>query len=104
MVFNERMNERMEELEREYESVLAELNDPDLSSDPKRLREGRRRHRELEEPVRCWRNLQAAESDLEAAREMFNDSSGDERELAQIGGGRRPKRRSPASRRSSGSY
>ena len=77
------MNDRMKELEREYEAVLAELNDPDLSSDPKRLREVARRHRELEEPVQSWRNLQAAESDLEAAREMFNDSSGDERELAQ---------------------
>jgi peptide chain release factor 1 len=83
VVFTERMNDRMKELEREYEVVLAELNDPDLSSDPKRLREVARRHRELEEPVRSWRSLQAAESDLEAAREMFNDSSGDERELAQ---------------------
>ncbi len=29
----------MKELEREYEAVLAELNDPNLSSDPNRLRE-----------------------------------------------------------------
>jgi peptide chain release factor 1 len=72
----------MTELEREYEAVLTELNDPTLSSDPQRLREVSRRHRDLEEPVRSWRRLQAAESDLEAAREMFNDSVGDERDLA----------------------
>jgi peptide chain release factor 1 len=74
--------DRMTELEREYEAVLTELNDPMLSSDPQRLREVSRRHRDLEEPVHSWRRLQAAESDLEAAREMFNDSMGDERELA----------------------
>ncbi len=72
----------MTELEREYEAVLTELNDPMLSSDPHRLREVSRRHRDLEEPVHSWRRLQAAQSDLEAAREMFNDSVGDERELA----------------------
>ena len=72
----------MTELEREYDTVLAELNDPMLSSDPQRLREVSRRHRDLEAPVHSWRRLQAAESDLEAAREMFNDSVGDERELA----------------------
>ena len=82
-VFNERMNERMQELEREYETVLVELNDPNLSSDPDRLRTISRRHRELEEPVQSWRRLQSAESDLEAAREMVRDSVGDERELAQ---------------------
>jgi peptide chain release factor 1 len=74
--------DRMTELEREYEAVLTELNDPMLSSDPQRLREVSRRHRDLEEPVHSWRRLQAAQSDLDAAREMVNDSTGDERELA----------------------
>jgi len=73
----------MTEFEREYETTLAELNDPALSADPNRLREVSRRFRELEEVVGCWRGLQSAESDLEAAREMFGDSAGDERELAQ---------------------
>ena len=82
-VFNERMSERMHELEREYEAVLVELTDPNLSADPGRLRTVSRRHRELEEPVLTWRRLEAAGSDLEAAREMVRDSTGDERELAQ---------------------
>ena len=75
---------RLKDLEREYEAVLTDLNDPTLSSDPHRLREVSRRHRELEEVVGCWRRLQGAESDLDTAREMFSDSSGDQRELAQL--------------------
>jgi hypothetical protein len=82
-VFNERMNERMQELEREYEAVLAELNDPNLSSDPDRLREVSRATGARGGPVAELAAAAGAESDLEAAREMVRDSSGDERELAQ---------------------
>jgi peptide chain release factor 1 len=78
------LHDRLSELEREYEEVVAELNDPGLSSDPRRLRDVSRRHRELEEVVGSWRRLQSAESDLQAARELFNDSVGGQRELAQL--------------------
>jgi len=81
-VLNDRLRDRLVELEEEYESVLAELNDPGLSADPKRLREVSRRHRELDEVVRCFRSLEAAGSDLETARGMVADSVGAERELA----------------------
>ncbi|MGP8007287.1 MAG: peptide chain release factor 1 [Acidimicrobiales bacterium] len=76
------MNDRLTELEREYEAVLAELNDPATSADPNRLRVASRRHKELEELVGTWRRLQQAESDLETAREMVTGSAGDERDLA----------------------
>jgi len=82
-VLNDRLTSRLVDLEREYESVLAELNDPGLSADPKRLREVSRRHRELEDVVGCFRRLEGARSDLETAREMVADSAGAERELAQ---------------------
>jgi peptide chain release factor 1 len=82
-VLNDRLRDRLVDLEQEYESVLAELNDPDLSSDPKRLREVSRRHSELDEVVACFRSLVASQSDLETAREMVSDSSGAEREIAQ---------------------
>jgi peptide chain release factor 1 len=78
------LHDRLSELEREYEAVVAELNDPALSSDPKRLRDVSRRHRELEDVVGSWRRLQSAESDLEAAHEMVDGSAGEERELAQV--------------------
>ena len=82
-MLNDRLRDRLVELEREYESVLTELNDPDLSADPKRLREVSRRHRELEEVVGCFRRLESATADLDIAREMVSDSAGGERELAQ---------------------
>ena len=76
------LNDRLGELEREYESILAELQDPATSADPSRLRVVSQRHKELEELVGTWRRLQQAESDLETAREMVTDSAGDERDLA----------------------
>ena len=82
-VLNDRLRERLVELELEYESVLAELNDPDLSSNPKRLRDVSRRHRELEEVVSCFRRLESSYEDMEAARDMVADSAGAERDLAQ---------------------
>ncbi|MGH9079317.1 MAG: peptide chain release factor 1 [Acidimicrobiales bacterium] len=82
-MFRQRVNDRLNELEREYESVLQELNDPTLSTDPRRLRDVSRRHRELKAVIDGWHGLQGAESDLEAAREMLHDASGEERELAQ---------------------
>ncbi|HEX7459272.1 MAG TPA: PCRF domain-containing protein, partial [Acidimicrobiales bacterium] len=82
-MLNDRLRDRLVDLEQEYESVLAQLNDPDLSSDPKRLREVSRRHRELDEVVGCFRRLESSLADLEAAREMVADSAGGERDLAQ---------------------
>lgn len=78
------LTDRLTELEREYEAVVEALNDPSISSDPHRLRDVSRRHRELEEVVGCWRRLQQAESDLDTAREMSGESVGAERELAQL--------------------
>ena len=83
-MLNDRLRDRLVELESEYESVLAELNDPGLSSDPTRLRQVSRRHRELDDVVGCFRNLESANEDLVAARDMVADSVGDERELAQV--------------------
>jgi len=76
------LHDRLSELEREYETVLADLLDPATSADPARLRVVSQRHKELEELVGTWRRLQQAESDLATAREMVTDSSGDERDLA----------------------
>jgi peptide chain release factor 1 len=76
------LSDRLNELEREYETVVAELNDPNVSADPRHLRDVSRRHKELQEVVGTWRRLQQAESDLDTAREMVTDSAGDERDLA----------------------
>ena len=72
----------MARLEGEYEVVLAELADPQAAVDPTRLRDLSRRRKDLEEVVSVWRDLQRARGDVAAAKEMGEESMGDERELA----------------------
>ena len=74
-------DDRMAALEAEYAAVESELADPTTLSDPDRLRDLSRRHRELGEIVRTWQELTNGREDLVTAREMLTESSGDEREL-----------------------
>jgi peptide chain release factor 1 len=76
------VQERLDELEAEYEQVLARLADPSVLGDPRVLRDTARRHKELEAIVSCYRDLQSATADLEAAREMYSEAGGEEREDA----------------------
>ena len=61
--------------------VEASLSESDVANDLTRLRDLSRRHKELTEIVVGWRQLQAAREDLATAREMFNESTGVDREL-----------------------
>ncbi len=76
--------DRIAALEAEYESVEAELADSATYSDPDRLRDLSRRHKELGEIVRAWHDLTAASEDLTAAREMLTEASGDDREVMRL--------------------
>jgi peptide chain release factor 1 len=78
-----RMLERLDGLEREYETVLIQLSDPDVVSDQKRLREVSRRHKDLDPVVGAYREYRAAAEDLDAAREMLADADSVEREMLQ---------------------
>jgi peptide chain release factor 1 len=74
--------ERLEGLEREYETVLIQLSDPDVVGDQKRLRDVSRRHRELEPVVLAYRDYRAASGDRDTAREMLADAAaGEERDM-----------------------
>ncbi len=72
----------MARLETEYAAVLDELAEPATSRDRARLRDLSRRRKELEEPVSVWRELESARQDVDAAREMAEEATGEERELA----------------------
>ena len=74
------MLERLADLEREYEAVVASLSDSAVLTDQNRLREVSRRHKQLEPVVKAYREYRTAMEDRDAAREMFNDSAGDDRE------------------------
>ena len=76
--------DRIAALEAEYEAVETELADSATHSDPDRLRDLSRRHKELGEIVRAWHDLTAAREDLTTAREMMTEASGDDRDLMRI--------------------
>ena len=76
------MLDRLEGLEAEYEAVEAQLADPAVLSDPARLRSASKRHKDLNPLVAAFRRYRSLQADLEAARELLADASGDERELA----------------------
>jgi peptide chain release factor 1 len=73
---------RLEALEQELGDVEQALADPSASSDPARLRDLSRRHKELGEVVGTWRQLRAARADLETARQMVEEATGEDRETA----------------------
>lgn len=75
------MLERLGDLEREYEDVEARLADPAVIADQRRYADTARRYKELEEIVVRSRQLRQATDDLQTAREMFSEASGDDREI-----------------------
>ena len=75
------MLERLADLEREYEDVLQKLADPAVIKDQRALRDVSRRHKQLEPIVQRYREYRAALDQLSEAKQMFGDSSGDDREI-----------------------
>ncbi|MFZ1062322.1 MAG: peptide chain release factor 1 [Acidimicrobiales bacterium] len=74
------IDETLKALQDELRDVESALAEPDVASDLNRLRDLSRRHKELAEINHAWLELKAAQSDLDTAREMFNETSGDDRE------------------------
>jgi peptide chain release factor 1 len=74
--------ERYAAIEAEYASVIDQLAQPDVARDRKLFLELSRRNKQLEGVVAAIRELRAADADLDAAREMLDSASGDEREIA----------------------
>lgn len=74
------LDETLAGLEEELRSVEQALLDPNVASDVTRLRDLSKRHKELAEINEAWRAVTSAREDLATAREMFNESDGDDRE------------------------
>ncbi|MDW3178093.1 MAG: peptide chain release factor 1 [Acidimicrobiia bacterium] len=75
------MLRRLETLENELADVEARLGDPDLISDQTRFQIEARRHKELDAIVSVGRQLRSETEELEAARDLFSESEGDDREI-----------------------
>ena len=74
------VDDTLNALQDELHAVEAALGEPDVASDLNRLRDLSRRHKELAEINNTWTALKAVQEDLTTAKEMFNETSDDDRE------------------------
>jgi peptide chain release factor 1 len=74
------MIERLAGIEDEYLLIESSLGDPEVLSDPARLREASRRYKELGPLVEALRDHRARVDDLDAMRELAGSSTGAERD------------------------
>jgi len=74
------MNGRLESIERDYTELEVSLGSPEVLGDQNRLREASRKYKQLTPLIQCIRDLREAKGDAEAAKELMNETSGDERE------------------------
>jgi len=65
--------QRLDEIEQTYEEIEAQLGDPAVLADQRRLVELSKRYAELGEVVRAYRGLRSAREDLETARQLQRD-------------------------------
>jgi peptide chain release factor 1 len=74
-------DERLTEVDREYDEVVAQLSEVDHSRDRRKFAELSRRHKHLEAVRAAMHGARDAENDVEAAREMLEEADGDDRDL-----------------------
>ena len=68
--------------EHEYDAVEAQLADPAVLADPPGSEVASKRYKELTPLVTAYRRYRGSPGDLDAARELLADATGEERELA----------------------
>jgi peptide chain release factor 1 len=73
--------EKLAEIEDRHRDLEAQLADPEVVSDGARYTRLAKQHAELGDLVAAYRQWRSCGEDLEAAREMVDESEGDEREL-----------------------
>ena len=77
------MEERILETERRYEEVSIALANPEVISDPARLRDTSREHAQLSEIMGAVEELRRVRHELAGARELLRESEGELLALAQ---------------------
>ena len=75
------MFERLTQIADEYDSLERALSDPDVLGDPKQLRTVSKRYNDLGPVVETIRKYRGREDDAEAARQMLDGASGDEKQM-----------------------
>ena len=70
-----------EELEQEFLDIQDRLGDQDLLSDQMEYAKVAKRYSELENIVKCIRDIRSSNEDIETAKEMLTEADGTDREL-----------------------
>jgi peptide chain release factor 1 len=73
--------DRLAALEEEYEDVLRRLSEPNVAADQRAFRDLSRRRKQLESIVGAYRSHKRAAADLTAAKDLYADARGEEREM-----------------------
>src|SRR3954464_12042298 len=71
------MEDRLREARQPHEDVSAQLSDPAIHADPRRLRDLSREHSQLAQVVEASARLDKAREDLDGARALLAESGGD---------------------------
>jgi len=74
------MIDRLESIERDFEELESSLGDPDIVGDQNKLRDASRRYKQMTPIVACIRRIRATRGNAEAARELMEQTVGDERD------------------------
>jgi len=75
------MKDRLESIERDFEDLEASLGDPSVLGDQAKLRDATRRYKQMMPIVECIRTIKATRGNADAARELMQMASGEEKEL-----------------------
>jgi len=71
------MEDRLREARQRHDDVSAQLSDPAIHADPRRLRDLSREHSQLAQIVEASARLDRARADLDGARALLAESEGD---------------------------
>ena len=71
------MDDRLRDIQQRYDDLSAQLADPSIHADPKRLRDLSREHSQLAQTVEASARLRKARGDLDGARALLAESEGD---------------------------
>jgi peptide chain release factor 1 len=72
--------DRLKEMEARFEDIERKLADPAVGARPDELKNLGKEHAELREVVQMWRDHRAVSNDLQEAKDLQRDTSGEERE------------------------
>jgi len=77
------ITQQLDALEKRYETLTAELADPEVINDPERYRKAAKAHRDTEEVVATYREYKHVRENLSQARSMAADRDPDLRAMAE---------------------